>query len=110
LIGHLPLHIGVIGAAVGLGAFATLRQSSDLTDGDNWLLTAPLMLAFIAFGALGVVSSRVPKLPLLALRLSTALIAVMAWVTWYLPQVTLQQGVGGSGSRRWRTSPARTSS
>jgi low temperature requirement protein LtrA len=98
LIGHLPLHIGVIGAAVGLGAFATLRQSSDLTDGDIWLLTAPLMLAFIALGALGVVSSRVPKLPLLALRLSTAvLIAVMAWVTWYLPQVTLQQGVAGFG-------------
>jgi len=56
------------------------------------------MLAFIAFGALGVVSSRVPKLPLLALRLGTAvLIAVMAWVTWYLPQVTLQQGVAGFG-------------
>jgi low temperature requirement protein LtrA len=72
LIGHLPLHIGVIGAAVGLGAFATLRQSSDLTDGDIWLLTAPVMLAFIAFGTLGVVSSRVPKLRLLALRLSAA--------------------------------------
>jgi low temperature requirement protein LtrA len=98
LIGHLPLHIGIIGAAVGLGAFATLRQSSDLTDGDIWLLTAPLMLAFIAFGALGVASSRVPRLPLLALRLGTAvLIAVMAWVTWYLPQVTLQQGVAGFG-------------
>jgi low temperature requirement protein LtrA len=99
LIGHLPLHIGVIGAAVGLGAFATLREFSDLTDGDIWLLTAPLMLAFIALGALGVVSSRQPKLPLLALRLSTAvLIAVMAWVTWYLPQVTLQEGVGGFGA------------
>jgi low temperature requirement protein LtrA len=98
LIGHLPLHVGIIGAAVGLGAFSTLRQSSDLTDGDIWLLTAPLMLAFIAFGALGVFSSRVPKLPLLALRLGTAgLIAVMAWVTWYLPQVTLQQGVAGFG-------------
>jgi hypothetical protein len=56
------------------------------------------MLAFIALGALGVVSSRVPKVPLLALRLGTAiLIAVMAWVTWYLPQVTLQQGVSGFG-------------
>jgi hypothetical protein len=56
------------------------------------------MLAFIAFGALGVASSRVPRLPLLALRLGTAvLIAVMAWVTWYLPQVTLQQGVAGFG-------------
>jgi low temperature requirement protein LtrA len=98
LIGHLPLHIGIIGAAVGLGAFSTLRQSSDLTDGDIWLLTAPLMLAFIAFGALGVVSSRAPKLPLLGLRLGTAvLIAVMAWITWYLPQVTLQQGVAGFG-------------
>jgi low temperature requirement protein LtrA len=98
LIGHLPLHIGIIGAAVGLGAFSTLRQSSDLTDGDIWLLTAPLMLAFIALGALGVVSSRTPKVPLLALRLGTSLlIAVMAWVTWYLPQVTLQQGVAGFG-------------
>jgi low temperature requirement protein LtrA len=98
LIGHLPLHVGVIGAAVGLGAFSTLRQSNDLTDGDIWLLTAPLMLAFVAFGALGIVSSRTPKLPLLSLRLFTAvLIAVMAWVTWYLPQVTIQQGVAGFG-------------
>jgi low temperature requirement protein LtrA len=99
LIGHLPLHVGVIGAAVGLGAFATLRQFNDLTDGDIWLLTAPLMLTFIAFGALGLASSRVPRLPLLALRLFTAvLILVMAWVTWYLPQVTLQQGVAGYGA------------
>jgi low temperature requirement protein LtrA len=98
LIGHLPLHIGVIGAAVGLGAFSLLHQNNDLTDGDIWLLTAPLMLAFIALGALGVVSSRTPKLPLLGLRLFTAvLIAAMAWVTWYLPQVTIQQGVAGYG-------------
>ena len=51
-------------------------------------------------GAVGatVLQSGGEKGPLLALRLGTAvLIAVMAWVTWYLPQVTLQQGVAGFG-------------
>jgi low temperature requirement protein LtrA len=98
LLGHLPLHVGVIGTAVGLGAFATLRTSNDLTDGDMWLLTAPLVLAFFALGFLGICSPRVPKPPLLLLRVATAaLLVVMAWVTWYLPQVTIQEGVAGYG-------------
>jgi low temperature requirement protein LtrA len=98
LLSHLPLHVGVIGTAVGLGAFATLRGSNDLTDGDMWLLTAPLVLAFLALGALGLCSPRVPKRPLLVVRIATAvLLVVVAWVTWYLPQVTLQEGVAGYG-------------
>lgn len=98
LISHLPLHVGIIGTAVGLGAFAILRQINDLTDGDLWLLTAPLALAFLALGALGLCSARVPRVPLLVARLGTAvLIVVMAWVTWYLPQVTIQQAVAGYG-------------
>jgi low temperature requirement protein LtrA len=98
LLGHLPLHVGVIGTAVGLGAFTTLRSSNDLTDGDMWLLTAPLVLAFLALGFLGICSPRTPKPPLLILRVVTAvLLVVMAWVIWYLPQVTIQEGVAGYG-------------
>lgn len=98
LLGHLPLHVGVIGTAVGLGAFTTLHSANDLTDGDMWLLTAPLVLAFLALGALGLCSPRVPKRPLLVLRVVTAaLLVVMAWVIWYLPQVTIQEGVAGYG-------------
>ena len=94
LLGHLPLHIGVIGAAVGLGAFATLRQSNDLTDADIRFLTAPLVLAFVALCAIGLCSARVPKLPLVIERLVTAaVLVVVAYVTWYLPQVTIQEGV-----------------
>jgi low temperature requirement protein LtrA len=98
LLGHLPLHVGVIGTAVGLGAFSILHTSDDLTDGDVWLLTAPLVLAFLALGFLGICSPRVPRPPLLALRVATAvLVAVMAWVIWYLPQVTIQEGMAGYG-------------
>jgi low temperature requirement protein LtrA len=98
LLGHLPLHVGVIGTAVGLGAFTTLHSGNDLTDGDMWLLTAPLVLAFLALGALGLCSPRVPKRPLLLLRVVTAaLLVVMAWIIWYLPQVTIQEGVAGYG-------------
>jgi low temperature requirement protein LtrA len=98
LISHLPLHVGIIGTAVGLGAFVLLRQIDDLTDGDLWLLTAPLSVAFLALGALGLCSARVPRLPLFLARVGTAgLIVVMAWVTWYLPQVTIQQAVAGYG-------------
>jgi low temperature requirement protein LtrA len=98
LLGHLPLHVGVIGTAVGLGAFAILRGGNDLTDGDMWLLTAPLVLAFLALGFLGICSPRVPKRPLLFLRVATALLLVVsAWIIWYLPQVTLQEGVAGYG-------------
>jgi low temperature requirement protein LtrA len=98
LLGHLPLHVGVIGTAVGLGAFTTLHSDNDLTDGDMWLLTAPLVLAFLALGALGLCSPRAPKRPLLVLRVVTAaLLVVMAWVIWYLPQVTIQEGVAGYG-------------
>jgi low temperature requirement protein LtrA len=98
LLGHLPLHVGIIGTAVGLGAFALLRGGNDLTDGDMWLLTAPLVLAFLALGFLGLCSPRVPRSPLLVLRFTTAvLLVVMAWVTWYLPQVTIQEGVAGYG-------------
>jgi low temperature requirement protein LtrA len=98
LLGHLPLHVGVIGTAVGLGAFTTLHSDNDLTDGDMWLLTAPLVLAFLALGALGLCSPRVPKRPLLVLRVVTAaLLVVMAWIIWYLPQVTIQEGVAGYG-------------
>lgn len=94
LVGHLPLHVGIIGTAIGLGAFATLRQSNDLTDADIRLLTAPLVLAFIALGLVGLCSARNPKLPLLTVRMATgALIVAVAWVTWYLPQVTIQEGV-----------------
>jgi low temperature requirement protein LtrA len=98
LLGHLPLHVGVIGTAVGLGAFTTLHSANDLTDGDMWLLTAPLVLAFLALGVLGLCSPRVPKNPLLVLRVVTAaLLVVMAWVIWYSPQVTIQEGVAGYG-------------
>jgi low temperature requirement protein LtrA len=98
LLGHLPLHVGVIGTAVGLGAFSILHSGHDLTDGDVWLLTAPLTLAFLALGFLGVCSPRLPRPPLLALRVATAfLVAVMAWVIWYLPQVTIQEGMAGYG-------------
>ena len=98
LLGHLPLHVGVIGTAVGLGAFAVLRSANDLTDGDMWLLTSPLVLAFLALGFLGLCSPRVPKRPLLLLRVFTAILLVaMCLITWYLPQVTLQEGVAGYG-------------
>ena len=98
LLGHLPLHVGVIGTAVGLGAFALLRGGNDLTDGDMWLLTTPLVLAFLALGFLGLCSPRVPKAPLLALRVITAvLLVVLCLVTWYTPQVTIQEGVAGYG-------------
>lgn len=98
LISHLPLHVGIIGTAVGLGAFSILRQIDELTDGDLWLLTAPLTVAFLALGALGLCSAGVPRTPLLLARLGTAvLVVVMAWVTWYLPQVTIQQAVAGYG-------------
>jgi low temperature requirement protein LtrA len=98
LLGHLPLHVGVIGTAVGLGAFSLLHSDNDLTDGDVWLLTAPLVLAFLALGFLGLCSPRLPRTPLLVLRLSTAvLVAVAAWVIWYLPQVTIQEGMAGYG-------------
>lgn len=98
LLGHLPLHVGVIGTAVGLGAFATLRGGNDLTDSDMWLLTAPLVLAFLALGFLGLCSARIPRPPLLILRVVTSLLlVVMAWVIWYLPQVTIQEGVAGYG-------------
>ena len=63
-----------------------------------WLLTTPLVLAFLALGFLGLCSPRVPKVPLLALRVITAVVlVVMAWVTWYTPQVTIQEGVAGYG-------------
>jgi low temperature requirement protein LtrA len=98
LLGHLPLHVGVIGTAVGLGAFSLLHSSNDLTDGDMWLLTAPLVLAFLALGFLGLCSPRVPRTALLVLRVTTAFfLAVMAWVIWYLPQVTIQEGMAGYG-------------
>jgi low temperature requirement protein LtrA len=94
LLAHLPLHIGIIGTAVGLGAFATLRQSNDLTDADIRFLTAPLVLAFVALCAVGLCSSRVPKLPLAIERVVTAaVLVVVAYITWYLPQVTIQEGV-----------------
>ncbi len=94
LVGHLPLHLSIIGTAIGLGAFATLRQSNDLTDVDIRLLTAPLVLAFVSLCVIGLCSSRIPKMPLLVERLATgAIIAVVAYVTWYLPQVTIQEGV-----------------
>jgi low temperature requirement protein LtrA len=94
LLSHLPLHIGIIGTAVGLGAFATFRQSNDLTDPDIRFLTAPLVLAFLALCAVGLCSSRVPKAPLLIERLVTAaVLVVVAYVTWYFPQVTIQEGV-----------------
>ena len=98
LLGHLPLHVGVIGTAVGLGAFATLRSSNDLTDGDMWLLDRP--------PGVGLPCSWLPRpllaphaeAPLLILRVATAaLLVVMAWVIWYLPQVTIQEGVAGYG-------------
>ena len=98
LLGHLPLHVGVIGTAVGLGAFALLRGGNDLTDGDMWLLTTPLVLAFLALGFLGLCSPRVPKVPLLALRVITAVVlVVLCLVTWYTPQVTIQEGVAAYG-------------
>jgi low temperature requirement protein LtrA len=94
LVGHLPLHLGIIGAAIGLGAFATLRQSNDLTDADIRLLTAPLVLAFVSLCVIGLCSARRPKLPLVFERLATgALLVVVAYVTWYLPQVTISEGV-----------------
>ena len=94
LLGHLPLHLGIIGTAIGLGAFATLRQSNDLTDADIRLLTVPLVLAFFSLCAIGLCSSRVPRAPLALERLTTgAFIVVVAYVTWYLPQVTIQEGV-----------------
>ncbi len=94
LLAHLPLHIGIIGTAVGLGAFATLRQSNDLTDADIRFLTAPLVLAFVSLCAVGLCSSRIPKLPLVIERLVTgAVLVAVAYVTWYLPQVTIQEGV-----------------
>jgi low temperature requirement protein LtrA len=94
LVGHLPLHIGIIGAAIGLGAFATLRESNQLTDADIRLLTAPLVLAFVSLCVIGLCSARQPKVPLVVERLATgALLVIVAYVTWYLPQVTIQEGV-----------------
>jgi hypothetical protein len=61
-------------------------------------LTAPLVLAFLALGFLGLCSPRIPRPPRLILRAVTSLLlVVMAWVIWYLPQVTIQEGVAGYG-------------
>ena len=62
------------------------------------MLTAPLVLAFVARGFLGICSPHVPKAPPLILRVATTvLLVVMASVIWCLPQVTIQEGVAGSG-------------
>ena len=98
LVSHLPLHLGIVGTAVGLGAIVTLRASAQLTDVDIWVLTAPLALSFVAIGTIGLVAPRVPRGALFAARLgAAALLVVVAEVTWWSAAVTLQEGVAGFG-------------
>ena len=72
LIAHLPLHLAIIGMAVGIGAFEILKDTEDLTATDAWLVTLPLVVVFLSFAAMGIVSPRRPQAPLASLRVVTA--------------------------------------
>lgn len=101
LVTHLPLHLGIIGTAVGLGAFLTLRATADLTDGDIWLVTAPLVLTFVSLGTVSLLTSRPSRQATIGLFAAclgaAALVVLMAWAVWSIPEVTIKQGMAGFG-------------
>jgi low temperature requirement protein LtrA len=97
-VAHLPLHLGIIGAAVGMGAFATLRRTADLTEGDIWIMTVPLALTFVSLAVLGLLGPRPLRTGAFVVYLVVAaLLVAVAEVTWWSPQVTILEGTAGFG-------------
>lgn len=91
LVAHLPLHLAIIGMAVGIGAFESLRSTSDLTVVDVFLVTLPLALVFLSMALLGATSPRRPRRPLALLRVATAaLIGLVGLVVWDIPAITVE--------------------
>jgi len=78
LVGHLPLHLAIVGVAVGSGKFITLQPSDHAPTACIVLFVGPLAAIYLALALIGAVSPRRPLAPLLVLHLVTA--AVIALV------------------------------
>ena len=98
MIAHLPLHLAIIGMAVGIGAFEALKTTSELTEVDVFLVTMPLALVFASLAVLGMASPRRPHRPLALLRVATVvLVGLVGAVVWEIPGITVEMAAAFYG-------------
>jgi low temperature requirement protein LtrA len=87
LLGHLGLHLGLVGVAVGYGQWLKIDAHEVLSGERSLLATTPYVEVLLALALIGICTRRVPRAGLLGLRLCSAVVvaslAVLEWrVAW----------------------------
>ena len=91
---HLVTQLGIAGTAIGVSKLVALGFFEQLPAEDILEIMATLALVYLGLAGIGVCTRRRPIRPLLLLRLTTALIVVIAGVaSWQLPWFDLLEGV-----------------
>lgn len=96
IVAHLVLHVCIIGIAVGVAKFLRI-DFGDPVDSEKLLIIGGAMtLAYLALAVIGYCSRRVPDAPLMWLRLTTAVAAVLFSVaTWRIDWIDFEEAVVG---------------
>jgi low temperature requirement protein LtrA len=78
LFGHLVFQVAIVGVAVAYAKWLQFDEQHKFTDERSLLATVPFVAVLLALALIGACSRRVPRRPLLLLRLGTALFVIAA--------------------------------
>jgi low temperature requirement protein LtrA len=86
--GHLLLHLGIVGVAVGVARFVTFAPDEDIPTIDVAAVAIPLAMVYAAFIVISLMSRRRPLGRMIALRVAAivsfaVIVAVAEWATWF---------------------------
>jgi len=91
---HLLLQVSIAGTAIGVARLVAATPLEHLPASEILEITATLAGVYLALGLLGPCSRRIPVTPLLVLRLSTCVAAIVVGIAaWLVPWIDLVEGV-----------------
>jgi low temperature requirement protein LtrA len=85
---HLLLHLGIVGVAIGVARFVTLRPDQDIPTDDVAAVAVPLAAIYLGLIAISAFSRRRPLGRLARIRLgavatAAVIVALAEWANWF---------------------------
>ena len=91
---HLVLQLAIAGTAIGVSQLVKVDPLDHIPAEEVLEITATLAVVFLALGALGLCTRRVPVRPMFALRVCASLtVVVVGTLCWVIPWVDVAEGV-----------------
>ena len=93
MLAHLPLQLGIVGMAIGMSEY--LQVTDHVHDEAILILSMSFVLIYGGLALLGQCGDRLPRGPLLVLRLATVMVSALLGVPFW-QSTSIRRGWWGS--------------